>query len=83
MIDPVTEQNAKTAEEKFGIPAQVYIELCDTFGISRVFELIHSENAPVKAKVSTAFAYGMIIGWLKKGGKDEIIQEVLATQNQG
>ena len=83
MIDPVTEQNAKIAEEKYGIPHEVYIELCNTFGIGPIFERLLNENAPLKSKIATAFAYGLVIGWLKKGGKDEAIQTLLATQSTG
>lgn len=82
MIDEGTQHNAEIAEQKYGIPKEVYLELSEIFAISKSFELIMNAPAPVKMKIGTAFAYGLIIGWLKKGGQDEVIQEVLATENQ-
>lgn len=79
MVDPITEQNARLAEKKYGISASLYIEICERFASSKTFAYLDSQNAPLKAKVSSAFAFGFIIGHLQdKKGKEEIVDEILA-----
>lgn len=78
MIDPVTEENARIAEEKYGVPRDVYIELSESFGNSQLLVYVMNQNAPMKSKLHTAYAFGMLIGYLKAQGKDDTIEEIIA-----
>lgn len=86
MVDPVTERNAKLVEKKYRIPASLYIEICDRFALSKTFAYLDSSNSPLKAKVSSAFAYGLIIGLLKFAGvevkgKEALVDEILSPES--
>lgn len=80
MIDSVTKQNAENAESRFGIPSDVYLQLSESFTNSPLFTRLMNENAQLKNKLSTSFAVGLIIGWLKQAGKDDEIEKIIANK---
>lgn len=82
MNDSVTLDNAKRASEAYNIPESVYLELCENFSNTMLFLKILNVNAPVKAKIDTAFALGLVAGWLKKGGEDEKIEKLFTEKSQ-
>lgn len=82
VTDETTKINAQKAEEKYGIPSDVYIELCTSFSNSKHFVNILDFNSHVKNKIATSFALGLIIGWLKSEGKDDMIEKIIANQKE-
>lgn len=79
--DEITRKNAEIVEKKYGIPKEVYLELCTSFANSKNFTYILDFNAHVKNKIGQAFAFGLILGYLKSEGRNDLIEKIIAKQN--